>query len=402
MTTTSIQEASTGEGGAAISVRDLWKVYGSDEHRHLAAIRSGKAGVDLRHTAAVQGVSFDVEPGETFVVMGLSGSGKSTLVRCLARLVEPTAGEVDVDGVNVLGMNRHELCVARRNDWAMVFQHFGLLPHRRTLQNVAYGLEVGGVPRRAREERAQEMIELVGLAGVESKFPHELSGGMKQRVGLARALAVNPKLMLLDEPFSALDPLIRTDLQDQLLMLAKVVKQTSIFITHDLAEALKVGDRIAIMRDGQFVQVGTPEEIILHPADDYVRRFAMEAPRSKVVTAGTAANHVPVLSPDRSVTDALEAMSADGSDAVVVNGESPFVVTKEALLRHRGTTVLLGEVEQGGYAVLGEEAKLGEVMRELVRTGSPVVVRTPAGEIAGMVSNARVVEALSVSSENRV
>lgn len=397
MTTTTVQQSSMArEAGATISVRDLWKVYGSDERRYLDAIRSGTAGADLGHTAAVQGVSFDVQPGETFVVMGLSGSGKSTLVRCLTRLVEPTAGEVDVDGVNVLEMTRQQLCVTRRSDWAMVFQHFGLLPHRRVLQNVAYGLEVSRVPRQEREARAREMIDLVGLGGVESKFPHELSGGMKQRVGLARALAVHPKLLLLDEPFSALDPLIRTDLQDQLLRLAKIVKQTSIFITHDLAEALKVGDRIAIMRDGQFVQVGTPEEIVLNPTDDYVRRFAIEAPRSKVVTAGTTAARVPVLSPGHSVAEALEAIANGGSDAVVVDGATPSVASKEVLLRQSGTAQQLSELALGEHAVIGEEAKLVEVMRELVRTGNPVVVRGSTGGIVGTVSDAGVVKALSV------
>lgn len=397
MTTLSTQSpSSTREGGATLSVRDLWKVYGSDERRHLDAIRSGTASADLYHTAAVRGVSFDVEPGETFVVMGLSGSGKSTLVRCLTRLVEPTAGEVHIDGVSVLGMSCQQLCATRRNDWAMVFQHFGLLPHRRVLQNVAYGLEVGGVPRREREERAREMIDLVGLGGVESKFPHQLSGGMKQRVGLARALAVHPRLLLLDEPFSALDPLIRTDLQDQLLRLAKVVKQTSIFITHDLSEALKVGDRIAIMRDGQFVQVGTPEEIVLNPTDDYVRRFAIEAPRSKVVTAGTTAERVPVLSRTHSVSEALEALSKEGSDAVIVDNGSPYTVTKETLLRHGASADQLGEVAVGEHAVVGDDTKLVDVMRELVRTGNPVLVRASTGAIVGTVGDASVVKALTL------
>jgi glycine betaine/proline transport system ATP-binding protein len=298
--------------------------------------------------------------------------------------------------VDVLGMSRHELCQIRRNEWAMVFQHFGLLPHRRVLQNVAYGLEVGGVPRRDRDHRAREMIELVGLSGVEDRFPHELSGGMKQRVGLARALAVNPRLLLLDEPFSALDPLIRADLQDQLLRLAKVVKQTSIFITHDLAEALKVGDRIAIMRNGEFVQVGTPEEIVLQPTDDYVRRFAIEAPRSKVVTAGTTADRLPMLSRTDSVTEALEAISKHGSNAAVVNGGSPFVVTKESLQRYGGTGHTLSDVASGEFAVVGEHVKLAEVMRELVRTGNQVIVRGSAGEVIGTVSNAGVVRALSL------
>lgn len=295
-------------------------------------------------------------------------------------------------------MTGHQLCLTRRNDWAMVFQHFGLLPHRRVLHNVGYGLEVSGVPRRDRDERAREMIELVGLGGVEDKFPHELSGGMKQRVGLARALAVKPKLLLLDEPFSALDPLIRADLQDQLLRLAKVVKQTSIFITHDLAEALKVGDRIAIMRDGQFVQVGSPEEIVLRPTDDYVRRFATEAPRAKVVTAGTAARRVPVLTGTETVAEDFQRISADGSESAVLEGQdqAPIVVTREQLLSC-GTHRAARDAAHGHSAVVSDAVKLGDVMRELVRTGNEVIVKDPHGGILGTVSNSAVVRALSVT-----
>jgi glycine betaine/proline transport system ATP-binding protein len=393
-TTMSAQQVTTPDDGASIRVRDLWKVYGPGARRHIDAIRSGADGEHPGCTTAVRGVSFDVKPGETFVVMGLSGSGKSTLVRCLTRLVEPTDGAVDVDGVNVLKMNRRQLSETRRNDWAMVFQHFGLLPHRRVLQNVAYGLEVSGVGRRERDARAREMIELVGLRGVEDKFPHELSGGMKQRVGLARALAVDPKLLLLDEPFSALDPLIRADLQDQLLRLAKVVKQTAVFITHDLAEALKVGDRIAIMRDGQFVQVGTPEEIVLHPKDDYVRRFALEAPRAKVVTAGTAANPAAVLTGTETVHAALAAMSANGVTTAIVDGRLPFAVTEDQL-RFAESGQGVRDVAAGDFAVVGDGAKLEVVMSELIRTSNPVIVRNAAHEFVGTVDNASVVRALS-------
>jgi glycine betaine/proline transport system ATP-binding protein len=404
MTTTTVQGSTqekggaTKEGGATIAVRDLWKVFGAGAERHIEEIRSGADEHTFGLTAAVRGVSFNVNPGETFVVMGLSGSGKSTLVRCLTRLVEPTAGEINIDGVDVLKMNRQQLSQTRRNDWAMVFQHFGLLPHRRVLQNVAFGLEIAGVPRREREERAREMIDLVGLSGVEGKFPNELSGGMKQRVGLARSLVVHPRLLLLDEPFSALDPLIRTDLQDQLIGLAKVVKQTSIFITHDLAEALKVGHHIAIMRNGQFVQVGTPEEIILHPTDDYVRRFAIEAPRSKVVTAGTAARPAPVLSATETVAEALAKISAAGTQSAIINNHWPTVVTREQLLSG-DTHQTAYDLASGKSAVVDRDVKLAVVMGELVRTGNEVIVKNPHGELLGTVSHSAVVQALSVTQD---
>jgi len=395
-TTTSVKSR---EGGASISVRDMWKVYGPQPQRHLEAVRAGDPVERPGYTSAVRGVSFDVEPGETFVVMGLSGSGKSTLVRCLTRLVEPTDGVVNIDEVDVRAMSRRVLSDTRRNDWAMVFQHFGLLPHRRVLQNVAYGLEVAGVSRRERDAKAREMVDLVGLRGVENKFPHELSGGMKQRVGLARALAVNPRLLLLDEPFSALDPLIRTDLQDQLLRLAKIVQQTSVFITHDLAEALKVGDRIAIMREGEFVQVGSPEDIVLRPKDDYVRRFALEAPRAKVVTAKTAAQPAAVLTGAETPAEAFAIAEAAKVPVAIVQGPHPFVIAAERL-RHASRDAVLGDLRQGDVEVVGEQTKLWTVMGALTQTNNPVIVRDADGSFVGTVDSAAVVRALGVPAQN--
>ena len=234
--------------------------------------------------AAVKDVSFDVKPGEVFVVMGLSGSGKSTLVRLLTRLIEPTAGTIIIGGENVTEADENQLRELRRNHVAMVFQHFGLLPHRTVIDNVAFGLEVRGVAKDERRTKAQEMVDLVGLSGNEESFPDQLSGGMQQRVGLARALAVDPALMMFDEPFSALDPLIRRDMQNEVIRLHEEVGKTMIFITHDLQEALKLGDRILIMRDGEIVQIGTPDEVVATPADDYVRDFVSDVPRSHVLT----------------------------------------------------------------------------------------------------------------------
>jgi glycine betaine/proline transport system ATP-binding protein len=270
-----------------IICRDVWKIFGRTPKRVLAALSreqsNGQEQTD--HVVAVRGVSFEVQRGETFVVMGLSGSGKSTLVRCISRLTDPTHGEVLLDGRDLLKMDEAELREVRRHTISMVFQNFGLLPHRRVIENVAYGLEICGVKKRERIDRAAHMIELVGLSGWEHHLPRQLSGGMQQRVGLARALAVDPEVLLFDEPFSALDPLIRREMQDELLRLQSTLHKTSIFITHDFAEALKLGDRIAIMRHGQFVQVGTPAELVLNPKNDYVNAFVQDAPRSKVLTA---------------------------------------------------------------------------------------------------------------------
>jgi glycine betaine/proline transport system ATP-binding protein len=236
---------------------------------------------------AVRDVSFDVYEGETFVVMGLSGSGKSTLLRCLPRLIEPTLGQVWVDGVEMTQADRRRLREMRRHKMSMVFQNFGLFPHRRVIDNVAYGLEIQGVRRAERMARAREVLELVNLSGWENHYPGQLSGGMQQRVGLARALAVDPAILLFDEPFSALDPVIRREMQDELLRLELQMAKTLVFITHDFAEAIKLGSRIAIMKDGAFIQVGTPEEIVLRPADAYVAEFTQDVPKSKVLTART-------------------------------------------------------------------------------------------------------------------
>lgn len=272
-----------------IECRHLWKLFGPDPERVRPLLTQGVSKTDILtqtgHVVAVQDVSFAVRPGELFVVMGLSGSGKSTLVRCLSRLIEPTEGEIWVDGVDVMKMDAAALRQLRRHQMSMVFQRFGLFPHRRVLENVAYGLEVQGMEKAARLKKAQELLDLVGLAGWGHKYPHELSGGMQQRVGLARALAVDPHILLCDEPFSALDPLIRREMQDELIRLQKMMHKTIIFITHDFLEAVKLGDRIAIMKDGVFVQVGTPQEIVSQPADSYVREFTKDVPRVKVLTA---------------------------------------------------------------------------------------------------------------------
>jgi glycine betaine/proline transport system ATP-binding protein len=330
---------------AKLICRDVWKIFGRTPERVYRDIASDKADVVAQsdHVIAVRGVSFEVKRGETFVVMGLSGSGKSTLVRCISRLAEPTNGAILVDDQDVLTMGEEALRELRRHKVSMVFQNFGLFPHRQVIENVAYGLEVRGVPRRERLARAAEMIELVGLKGWEYRLPRQLSGGMQQRVGLARALAVDPEILLFDEPFSALDPLIRREMQDELLRLQSSLQKTSVFITHDFAEALKLGDRIAIMRHGQFVQVGTPAELVLNPHNDYVNAFVKDAPRARVLTA---ANIMAACAPTPG-TDAAASIGADEPVeallprlaasaeplAVVDNGQIVGHVDRTALLR---------------------------------------------------------------------
>jgi glycine betaine/proline transport system ATP-binding protein len=268
----------------------VWKVFGPHAERVVGSPDADLPRAELEAktgcVAAVRDVSFEVPTGDVFVVMGLSGSGKSTLVRCISRLIEPTAGQVIIDGEDIASCSPEWLRELRRTRVSMVFQHFGLLPHRRVLDNVAFGLEVQGIGKTERHARAGDMLDLVGLSGLGESYPDELSGGMQQRVGLARALANDPEILLFDEPFSALDPLIRRDMQDEVARLQRELKKTVVFITHDLQEALKLGDRIAIMRDGRFVQVDTPEAVVARPADDYVRDFVRDVPRSHVLTAG--------------------------------------------------------------------------------------------------------------------
>nr|WP_310432290.1 glycine betaine/L-proline ABC transporter ATP-binding protein [Streptomyces sp. 3330] len=331
---------------AVFSVDGLWKVFGPKSERvpadpELAALPPAELRSRTGCTAAVRDVSFDVRKGEVFVVMGLSGSGKSTLVRCLTRLIEPTAGTIVVDGEDVRAMDRTRLRELRRHRAAMVFQHFGLLPHRTVLDNVAYGLEIQGMGRAERRARAKEVVDKVGLDGMEQRRPAQLSGGQRQRVGLARALAADPEVLLFDEPFSALDPLIRRDMQEEVVRLHREEGRTMVFITHDLSEALKLGDRIALMRDGEVVQLGTPEEIVGSPADDYVREFVRDVPREQVLTVRTAmrpaspdeAGGGPAVSPDATVSQAIEAVARAGLPVRVMDaGRCLGVVDHEGLL----------------------------------------------------------------------
>jgi glycine betaine/proline transport system ATP-binding protein len=274
-----------------LEIDQVWKVFGNRPEKALAMAEAGSSRAEILKatgcTVGVRDVSFDVKRGETFVVMGLSGSGKSTLIRCASRLNDVTKGRVLLDGEDLTAMSEDELREVRRHKMSMVFQHFGLFPHRRVIDNAAYGLEVRGVDKAERFERANKVLEVVGLKGWENHYPQQLSGGMQQRVGLARALTVDPEILFFDEPFSALDPLIRRDMQDELIRLQETLQRTIVFITHDFAEAIKLGDRIAIMKDGAFDQVGTAAELITNPQTDYVREFTKDIPKTKVLTAAS-------------------------------------------------------------------------------------------------------------------
>jgi glycine betaine/proline transport system ATP-binding protein len=338
-------------GEPLIRASGVWKIFGPRAERILGTPDADLSRSELRAktgcVAAVKDVSFDVWPGEVFVVMGLSGSGKSTLVRTLIRLIEPTAGEISIAGRDVTGASGTELRELRRHDVSMIFQHFGLLAHRRVVENVAFGLEIQGVPKAERLERARNVLALVGLEDVASSFPDQLSGGMQQRVGVARAFAADPKVMLYDEPFSALDPLIRRDMQDEVCRLQVETGKTMVFITHDLPEALRLGDRIAIMRDGAIVQLGTPEELVGSPADEYVANFVRDIPRSHVLTLRWIMRE-PAAGDDLSgptvdvatvVRDAIPLLAASERPLVAVEGDRPVgIVDRGAVL-----TAIAGE-----------------------------------------------------------
>ena len=334
------------ERGVGLEVRNLWKIFGPRADHVIGTPDADLSRAELKQktgcVVGIKDVSFDVSPGEVFVVMGLSGSGKSTLVRCLTRLIEPTAGTVRIGDEDVTGASAAQLRDLRRNRVSMVFQHFGLLPHRQVIDNVAYGLEVRGMGKKARRAKAAEVVDLVGLGGYETSYPDQLSGGMQQRVGLARALAGDPRLMLFDEPFSALDPLIRRDMQNEVIRLHQEVGKTMVFITHDLAEALKLGDRIMILRDGEVVQVGSPDEVVGAPADDYVADFTSDVPRSHVLTLRWVmraprpgdATGGPVMSSDTIVREAAQAALASADPVRVVDdGELVGIVDDDAILR---------------------------------------------------------------------
>jgi glycine betaine/proline transport system ATP-binding protein len=344
-----------------VRVNDLFKIFGRNPAAALLELEKGRSRDEILASTgsvvAVAGVSFVVRPGEVFVVMGLSGSGKSTLVRCINRLIEPTAGGIYVDSEDVIHAGEERLRQLRLTKVAMVFQHFALFPHKTVVENVEFGLKAQGVDRATRRERALAVLEQVGLRAWANKVPASLSGGMQQRVGLARSLAVNPEVLLMDEAFSALDPLIRRDMQDELLRLQRVMKKSIVFITHDLHEALILGDRIAIMRDGRFVQVGTPQQIVAAPADDYVAAFTRDIDRGRVFTVDQ------VMKPVQDVGQKVDSVAAAIELLHRTGAKHLFVVDPD---RH-----LLGVVSMSRLHEADRSQALGDVMRQEVVAAAP-------------------------------
>ncbi|MEX1178207.1 MAG: glycine betaine/L-proline ABC transporter ATP-binding protein [Nitriliruptor sp.] len=387
-----------------VRVDGLYKIFGPRSQRALEAARAGE-GRDaiqerLGNVVAVDDVSFTVEPGEMFVVMGLSGSGKSTVVRMLNRLIEPTAGTVEIDGEDVNRLDAAELRKLRQRKMSMVFQHFALFPHRTVGENAAYGLEVQGVPTDERRRRADEALETVGLTGWGDNYPHELSGGMQQRVGLARGLATDADIMLMDEPFSALDPLIRRDMQDLLASLQADLQRTIIFITHDLNEAMRLGDRICVLKDGRVVQIGTGPEIIGNPADTYVADFVADVDRSRVLTADLAMRaprrtFAPEDHP-RAVLEWLDEQEFNGVYVLEADDRILGVARDDRLARgvREGATEIRGLLTDD-YARAMPHTLLQDLSALAAQHTVPIAVTDERGRLVGVVPRARLLAALS-------
>ena len=390
---------------AAIEVCNLYKIFGSSARkRALPMVRDGVGKADvLKKTGCTVGVndaSFAIEKGEVFVIMGLSGSGKSTVLRMINRLIEPTYGQVMIEGDNLLEHDVAELRDIRRERMAMVFQHFGLLPHRSVIDNVAYGLEVQGVEKKSRYERAREAIDLVGLADYAGQMTQQLSGGMQQRVGLARALATKADIMLMDEAFSALDPLIRTQMQDELIDLQQKMRKTIVFITHDLDEALKLGDHIAIMKDGRIEQIGSPEQILTHPQSDYVRSFVENVDRSRVITASAVMQRPNVLLRMRDGTArAVRLMRKEGrSTLFVIDGENRFkglVSIDDAVGEVKADRHDLSSILKTDTPTATPDMTLNDLTAYAAQTAVPIVVVDDAGGFKGIVTRAAMLAAIS-------
>lgn len=391
------------ESEPIIRVHGLTKVFGHDLEKALELHRSGRSKKEVHEetnaTIALHNVSFEVMRGETFVLMGLSGSGKSTLLRCINRLIDPTEGEIEIDGEDIIGMDHEELRLIRRRKLGMIFQNFALLPQRNILDNVTFGLEIMGVPKAERNQRAEKVLEMVGLGGYGSSMPSELSGGMKQRVGLARALTSDPDILLMDEAFSALDPLIRRDMQDELLELQERLGKTIIFVTHDLDEALKLGTRIALMKDGSIVQIGTPEEILTNPENAYVEKFVADVDLTRVLSAKDVMRRPePVAQCTAGPRVALHLMEEHDIPMI-------FVITRHRNLR--GLVTLddtIGAVKTGktmsdilktDIPIVAPDAPLSDILSLIVDSQYPMAVVGENGRLHGVISRASILAALA-------
>jgi len=393
---------------AKIRVDGVSKIYGRNPGgQALKLMKQGESKDRIfkktGHVVGVRDVSFDVEEGEVFVVMGLSGSGKSTLIRCVNRLIEPTSGEIYIDDTQVTGLNKDQLREVRRTKMAMVFQHFALFPHKTVIYNTGYGLNIRGVPEDEWRERSLEALEMVGLRAWADHYPQNLSGGMQQRVGLARALATDADVLLMDEAFSALDPLIRREMQNELLNLQDHLQKTILFITHDLGEALRVGNRVAVMRDGVIVQIGTPQEIITEPADDYVAEFMADVDAGRVLTAEFVISPMETVRKDQhNVAQALKVMDKEKSNAIYVTGKKDTV---EGIL-HRQALEDLHEIGQkdfsdairANYPRASLHSRLYDLF-EQTSSGCPIAVVGDKGKFEGVVYPLDIFGALSSETE---
>ncbi|KUP08301.1 glycine/betaine ABC transporter ATP-binding protein [Bacillus coahuilensis m2-6] len=385
-----------------IKVQDVTKIFGKNPKKGVQLLSDGKSKSDiLKETGMTVGVnraSFEVKQGEIFVIMGLSGSGKSTLVRLLNRLIEPTSGHVYIDEKDIVKMNSETLREVRRKKLSMVFQRFALFPHRTVLENAAYGLEVQGIEKYERKLKAMNSLELVGLRGYEESYPNQLSGGMQQRVGLARALANDPDVLLMDEAFSALDPLIRKDMQDELLELQEKMHKTIVFITHDLDEALRIGDRIALMKDGSIVQVGTPEEIMMNPANDYVERFVEDVNLAKVLTAETVMNRAETIPMDRGPRVALKLMKDAGiSSVIVVNKKKQFegVLTAEQVNVAIKQEQTIETYMNRNVPIANKDEVLEDLFEKMASSPFPLPVLDEERRVKGIIKRESVIQALA-------
>lgn len=389
-----------------LEVKNLTKIFGKKTQTALEMIKDRQSKTDiLKKTGATVGVydvNFEVEEGEIFVIMGLSGSGKSTLIRLLNRLIEPTSGNIYIDGKDIAKLSKEELREVRRHKINMVFQNFGLFPHRTILENTEYGLEVRGVPKEERTKRAEQALENSGLLSFKDQLPSQLSGGMQQRVGLARALANDPEILLMDEAFSALDPLIRREMQDELLELQATVQKTIIFITHDLNEALRIGDRIALMKDGQIMQIGTGEEILTNPANEYVREFVEEVDRSKVLTAQNIM--VPALTATLEIDGpnvALTKMRKEEVSMLMVVDKKRHlkgIITAEAALEARKQKRPLTDFIDENVTVIDKDMLVNDIFNVIYDSPTPLAV-VDGEKLKGVVIRGSVLEALAETSE---
>jgi glycine betaine/proline transport system ATP-binding protein len=387
-----------------ISIENVYKIFGPDPQSVLQRVREGMSKQDVLeetgHTVGIKDVSLEIGAGEIYVIMGLSGSGKSTLIRHINRLIEPTSGRILVDGEDVLTLNQLQLRELRRHKISMVFQRFALLPHKTVLENSIIGRTLRGESKAEAHERAMAQIELVGLEGFENQYPSQLSGGMQQRVGLARALATDAEVLLMDEAFSALDPLIRNDMQDQLIEIQKTLNRTIVFITHDLDEALRIGDKIAILRDGELRQVGTGEDILMNPADDYVSRFVKDVNRGRVVTVGSIAANIPSVGMGQATyNEAIHKMRNDAADATYVVDESgkPIGAVTEAVaakLNGRADDQISNTDDLAPVNVTSEHTVIEDMLTMIVESDVPVAVTDDSGKLIGGLGRGAVIQAL--------